>query len=433
MISDGNAKDPNSPELIHGWIRDLFPILRSLTGPGVRETLSYLQGLLPGLEVKGVPSGTRVFDWEVPDEWSCRAAYVANEAGERVIDMEAHNLHVVGYSEPVDQWVDRRTLDEHLYSLPDQPDAIPYVTSYYSRRWGFCVSHEQRLRLPEGMYRVVIDSTLGPGVLNYGELVLPGMSDREVMLSTYVCHPSMANNELSGPTVVAALARWIAAEPRRYTYRLVFLPETIGSIAYLSQHLDHLKAKVDAGFVVTCVGDDRKYSYLPSRTGETLADRTALAALESLGVDFDRYSFLQRGSDERQYCSPLVDLPFASVMRSKYCEYPEYHTSLDDLDFVTPAGLWGGYTALKTCLQILEANRTYRATIPCEPQMGKRGLYPPVSVRGSWDSARPMMDVLALADGRLDLIELARATGMAPLDCAAIAELLEREGLLSAT
>ena len=436
-MTDDVASEPNTPEMIHGWAKDLFPIMRSLSGPGVRETLAYLQdllpGLSPGLEVMAVPSGTAAFDWEVPNEWSCRAAYVENEAGERIIDMATHNLHVVGYSEPVDEWVDRATLDKHLYSLPEQPDAIPYVTSYYKRRWGFCVTHEQRGSLPDGRYRVVIDSTLEPGVMNYGELVIPGETEREVMLSTYVCHPSMANNELSGPTVTMALARWVAAAPRRYTYRFVFLPETIGSITYLSRNAEHLKSKLDAGFVVSCVGDDRAYSYMPSRTGKTLADRVALAALGDAGVEFMPYSFLQRGSDERQYCSPLIDLPFASVMRSKYAEYPEYHTSLDDLELVTPRGLWGGYSMLKACLEILEANRTYRATVPCEPQMGRRGLYPTISQKGSADSVRSMMNVLALSDGSMDLIDLASAVELDVLGCARIAEKLEREGLLSAS
>lgn len=429
MSSDNKAELTIGAKM-HRWARDLWPICRSLTGPGVRETLAYLNDLLPGMAVHAVPSGQAAFDWTVPDEWTFRQAYIEDRSGNRVVDAEISNLHVLGYSEPVDKWVSREELDEHLYSLPDQPNAIPYVTSYYKRRWGFSISHEHRETLNDSEYRVVVDADLGPGVLNYGELVIPGETDREVMLSTYVCHPSMANNELSGPVVTAALAQWVAKAHRRYTYRIVFLPETIGSIVYLSRHLDHLKAKLDAGFVVSCVGDERTYSYMPSRTGDTLADRVALHTLNGVEDGYKHYSFLDRGSDERQYCSPLADLPFASVMRSKYGKYPEYHTSLDDLELVTPNGLAGGYAALRECLETLEANHTYQATIACEPQLGKRGLYPTLSAKGSADKVRTMMNVLAYADGKRDLIAMAETIKARALDCAAILRTLEREGLV---
>lgn len=418
-------------EELHGWASALYPIPRSLTGPGVRRTLAFLQDILPGLEVRAVPSGTRAFDWTVPDEWTLRDAFIANEAGERLVDVRRHGLHVVGYSVPVDAWLSRDELEPHLHSLPEQPDAIPYVTSYYQRRWGFCLTQRQRAALGPGRYHTVIDSTLEPGILNYGELRLPGESDREVLLSTYVCHPAMANNELSGPVVTAALARWIAGLPRRRLgYRILFLPETIGSILYLSRHLAEMKRATIAGFVVTCVGDERAWSFLESRLGGTLADRVALHVLRRRVGHFEHYSYLERGSDERQYGSPGVDLPVVSIMRSKYGTYPEYHTSLDDLSLVSARGLGESFELLRRCLEVLEANRVYRACQPCEPQLGRRGLYPALSTRDSAAAVRTMMNFLAYADGAHDLVAIADRIGADALDCAGLADRLLRAGVI---
>jgi aminopeptidase-like protein len=413
------------PDRLYEFAARLFPICRSLTGEGVRVTLRLIQEILPELRIAEIPSGTQCFDWTIPPEWNIRDAYVRDEFGNKVIDFRRNNLHVVGYSIPVQTSVTLEELDGHLYSLPEQPSAIPYITSYYSPRWGFCLTHEERQKLKPGTYQVVIDSTLEPGVLNYGELILPGREPGEVLLSTYVCHPSMANNEVSGPTVTTFLAKRLSEmTDRRYTYRVVYVPETIGSIAYLSRNLEQMKRNTVAGFVVTCVGDDRCYSYLPSRRGGTLADKVALHVLKTHAPDFHRYPFLERGSDERQYCSVGVDLPVASLMRSKYGTYPEYHTSLDDLNLISPQGLFGTFQLLQKCVTAIERNRKYRVCCPCEPQLGKRGLYPSLSTKTSGRVVRTMMNILAYADGELDLIDIAETIGVSVEECYPIVERL---------
>ena len=427
---DGKTDFENCGQEMHALMAELFPICRSITGDGVRETLRVIRGRIP-LTIFEVPSGTKVFDWTVPKEWNITDAYVLDESGKKIVDFQKSNLHVVGYSVPVNKTVSLSELQEHLYSLEDQPDAIPYVTSYYEERWGFCTQHRLRQKLSQGRYRAVIESELKDGHLTYGELVIPGVTDEEVFLSTYICHPSMAYNELSGPVVTTMLAKWIALKPRRYTYRIIFIPETIGSLTYLSRHLSWMKEKVVAGFNITCVGDDRAYSYVPSRHGGTLADRVALTILHEKHPDFVRYSFLDRGSDERQYCSPGVDLPVVSVMRSKYREYPEYHTSLDDMKLVTPAGLQGGFSVLRDCLDLLERNRVYRATCLGEPQLSRRRLFPSLGTKGTHRMVADTLNVLAYADGNHDLVDISTITRISPSRLLVIVDELFKADLLS--
>ena len=399
----------NAGAEMHALMSELFPICRSLTGPGLRQTLARLSSEAP-FELHEVPSGTKCFDWSVPPEWSVEDAWIEDESGRRVIDFNENNLHLVGYSEPVDIQLPLSELKSRLHTLPDQPAAIPYVTSYYRRYWGFCLSQDQSDSLEDGIYRAVVKSDLDEnGSMTYADLLIPGDSDEEILLTSYACHPSMANNELSGPVMVTWLAKYLMALPgRRYSYRLVIAPETIGAIAYISKHLETLRKKVKAGYVVTCVGGPDQATFLESRTGDTLADRAALHILRQRDEPFNHWTYARRASDERQYCAPGVELPVASVMRSKYHDYPEYHTSLDDLEFVRPEHMQESHDIYLGILQTLEANRVYRTTVPCEPQLGPRGLYPNLGDRTHQEAALyDRMALLAYADGKTDLIEIA--------------------------
>ena len=383
----------------------LFPICRSITGNGFRQSLEMIREIVPEIQVFEVPSGTAVYDWTVPKEWNIRGGWIKNLQGETIIDFNDCNLHVMGYSVPVHQTISREELLDHIYTQPEQPEWIPYVTSYYKERWGFCMSDRQKQALTDAEYEVCIDSTLEDGYLTYGELVLPGETDDEIFFSTYLCHPSMANNELSGPCVQTEVIKYLKSlSHRRYTYRFVFIPETIGSITYLSRNLEVLQQHVKAGFVLSCVGDNRTYSMVSTKYEDTLADRVLNNVLKFHYPDYLRYSFMKRASDERQYGSAGVDLPVCAFCRSKYHEYPEYHTSADNMDLISPEGLSGAYEVLVKVINALENNYFYQMQCKCEPQLGKRGLYPTVSQKGTKGDARYMQDFIAYADGRNDLI-----------------------------
>ena len=389
------------------WMKDMWGYPRSLTGHGTRKTLEYLKDINPELNIHSFKSGLKVFDWEIPDEWNIYDAYIEHESGQKFAEFSKNNLHILGYSNACNMEVTLSELLPHIYTQPDQPDVIPYVTSYYEDRWGFCMSENDKQKLPDGKYRVIIDATKGAGSLELADLIINGQSNKEIFFSTYVCHPSMANNELSGPVLASALIQYIKTEyPNpQHTYRFVFAPETIGSIIYLSEHIQLLKENVICGFNLSCVGDERAYSYIESRMGNTLAD----SALQAAMIDLDnvkKYSFLDRGSDERQYCAPGVDLPFCGFCRTKYKEFPEYHTSADNFDVVTSEGLEGSFNVMKSIIDAFEMKLYPKIVVKCEPQLGKRGLRPTISQKGHNDNANMRADFIAYSDGKHSLFDI---------------------------
>jgi aminopeptidase-like protein len=416
---------------MHDLARRLWPIHRSITGDGVRQTLAILREYLPALMIHEVPSGTQVFDWKIPQEWTVRRAYLEGPSGDVIVDVKDNNLHVVGYSVGVDEHLSLQDLQPHLHSIPEQPTAIPFVTSYYHPNWGFCLTQEQRNGLEPGTYHAVIDTEHVAGSLTYGELLIPGEVEDEIFLSTYICHPSMANNELSGPVVATALARWIEALPKRhYSYRIVFVPESIGAITYTSLHLKELKDRVIAGFQLTCIGDERAFTYLATRHGNTRIDRVAKRVLRSR-ENVREYSYLHRGSDERTYCSAGLDLPVVSIMRSRYGDYPEYHTSLDDLEsVVTPTGLQGGFDAVRECIETLETEKVLITSNYGEPQLGPRGLYHSMLNKNTSNEVMMRTNILAYADGQHSATDIAELTGFPVDEVAILVEELEEHRLV---
>ncbi len=399
-------------QAIHALIGELYPICRSITGDGVRETLARLKQEIP-LELHEVPSGTQAFDWTVPREWNIRDAYVKNSRGERVIDFRRHNLHVVNYSVPVNRRMSLAELRPHLHSLPEQPDLIPYRTSYYQEAWGFCLPHRQLEQMPDEEYEVCIDATLQDGHLTYGECLLQGASDEEVLISCHTCHPSLCNDNLSGLAVAAYLARHLAKVARRYSYRFLFIPGTIGAITWLSLNEERARA-IRHGLVLTCIGDRGNFTYKKSRRGNAEIDRAMAHVLQHSQQAFKTVDFSPYGYDERQYCSPGFNLAVGCLMRSHHGQFPEYHTSADNLDFVDPAALADSFTKILEVVGVLEYNRTFLNLNPrCEPQLGKRGLYNGTGGVQIKQLEMAMLWVLNLSDGGSSLLDIAERSGMA--------------------
>lgn len=412
----------------------LWPITRSLTGNGNRESLSILSEKID-LKVSEVPCGTKCFDWNVPPEWNIREAWIKNSKGNIVIDLAENNLHILGYSEPFRDKLNFEELKPHLYTLPDQPDLIPYLTSYYKRRWGFCLSHNQFLSLDStDTYEVFIDSTLDDkGSMTIGEALIKGRSEKEILFSTYICHPSLASNELSGPLVSAFLYQKLKERNNlKYTYRFLFVPETIGSIYSLSVKGEYWKKNLMAGFVITCIGDDGNFTYKKSRIGNALPDRAVMAILSQTEKDFNLVEFFPSGSDERQYCSPGFNLPVGSLMRTMYGKYPEYHTSADNKNYVSFEAMENSVLKYLEIVDVLERNEKYINTMPyCEPQLGKRGLYPTLgSQKGKEDFVKAMMWILNLADGTNDLIAISEKSKMPIKELIPVIETLIENGIL---
>ncbi len=399
-------------EELHELVADLYPICTSITGDGLREMLRRIGTHVP-LQVHEIPSGTQVFDWTIPREWNIRDAYVKDGLGNRVIDFGASNLHVVGYSTPIKTRMPLAELKEHLATIPEHPDWIPYRTSYYREAWGFCLSHDSLLGLEDGEYEVCIDTTLEDGHLSYGEYFLPGERDDEVLISTHVCHPSLANDNLSGVAVATLLARTLAEQPRRLSYRFLFLPGTIGSIAWLSQNQAGV-SRIKHGLVLTCVGDSGNPTYKRSRRGNAEIDRAVEHVLAHSGGDYEVIDFSPYGYDERQYCSPGFDLPVGCFMRTPWGRYPEYHTSGDDLDFVRPEALADSLEKVLAALSVVKNDATYVNLNPyCEPQLGRRGLYR--STGGRKDESErelALLWVLNLSDSKHSLLDIAERSDL---------------------
>jgi aminopeptidase-like protein len=416
---------------LYSLVTELYPICRSITGDGVRETLRRIRQRLP-LDIHEVPSGTQVFDWTVPREWNIRDAWIKNLNGDRVVDFQRSNLHVVSYSVPVRKRVPLGELREHLHTLPEHPGWIPYKTSYYSETWGFCLSTEQSQALTDDEYEVCIDSSLEAGHLTYGEFYLAGDSQDEVLLSCHVCHPSLCNDNLSGVSVAVFLAQWLSAlVARRYSYRFLFIPGTIGSITWLSRNQHRLGA-IRHGLVLTGLGGPGDVVYKRSRRGTSAIDRAAAHVLRHSGEGSEVRAFIPYGYDERQYCSPGINLAVGCLSRTPYGEYPEYHTSADNLDFVDPGQLEGSYRVSRSILNVLEGDVTYLSRNPmCEPQLGRRGLYGSMGGAGEGRvHEMALLWVLNLSDGVHSLLDIAERSDLSFESIRKAAVLLEQKGLL---
>jgi aminopeptidase-like protein len=424
-------KEQRIGDELYAFMEQLFTVCRSIAGDGVRETLRQIQKYIP-IRIREIQSGTKVFDWIVPDEWNIRDAWIKDSTGKKIVDFKRSNLHIVSYSVPVHQTMRLAELQKHLHTLPDHPSWIPYLTSYYTDTWGFCMAHNDFKKLREGEYEVCIDATKGPGILSYGELVLPGKTKEEFLISTYLCHPSLANDNLSGVALTTLLARELSQKTnRRYTYRFLFLPETIGTIAWLARNRRTVK-HIRHGLVVTCVGDPGAPTYKKSRQGDAMIDRATSYVLKQKGKPHRIVDFFPSGSDERQYCSPGFNLPVGSLMRTMYDQFPEYHTSADNMDFVKSQALGDSFALYNDIINLIEHNETFLGCcLYGEPQLGKRGIYPLLGgTKNTTATLMALMWVLNLSDGSHSLLDIAERSGIPFDEVRASAEMLRKAKLL---
>jgi aminopeptidase-like protein len=411
---------------------DLFPFNRSLTGLGNLQTLEYISKFLPDLEFKYFPTGFQAYDWTVPEEWIVREAYIAELDGTRIIDFRDNNLHLVGYSTSINQVMSYDELRNHIFIHENLEDAIPYRTAYYERAFGFCLSAAQlKLLRPDRKYRIFIDTELVSGELISGELIIKGSTNKEILLSSYICHPSMANNELSGPVVLTALASWIAQLPsRHFTYRVTFHPETIGALCYIKKHETELKQNVIAAWNFTCMGGPGNFRFLKSSYGSSVADKISTQLLLENNEKFSLKSFLTRGSDERQFSSPNIGIPMVSIMRSAYGEYDYYHTSKDDLDFITEESLQKSLELMKQIIRRMEDTKFYRSTIKGEPFLHKYGLYATLHGGPKTIGSREILNVIHFCDARNSISEIANLASLSEAKTQQIIDLLLNLGLI---
>lgn len=415
---------------LHSFVAELYPICRSITGDGIRKTLGVIESRI-SLRLSEVPTGTRVLDWTVPKEWNIREAYIAHHGGKRIVDFQTCNLHVLNYSIPVNATVSLTELRPHLFTIPERPDCIPYRTSYYKENWGFCLSHNQMMALDEGEYDVFIDSTLEDGHLTYGECYLSGRSTDEVLISCHACHPSLANDNLSGLAVATWLAHFLSGKNLRYSYRFLFLPGTIGAITWLARNPESVR-RIRHGLVLTCLGDAGGFHYKKSRQGNAEIDRAAAHVLSHCGESAEVLKFSPYGYDERQYCSPGFNLAVGCLMRSVWGTFPEYHTSADNLNFVHPDQLARSARVCTAIVDVLENNRHYRNLCPYgEPQLGRRNLYSSTGGDGIGTEINACLWVLNQSDGEQSLLDIAEQSGIAFSRICDAAELLLQEGLLA--
>lgn len=428
-----NHTDNNTNQLgsaMMKLIADLYPVCRSITGDGVRETLRYIEGIVP-LEITEIPTGTKIFDWEVPKEWNIRDAYVKDPSGNKIIDFNKLNLHVLNYSTPINQKMSLESLKKHLLSIPEKPDLVPYRTSYYAENWGFCLSHNQLQQLTDGEYEAVIDSSLSPGYMTYGEILLKGKTEEEILISTHICHPSLANDNLAGNAVCAYLANYLSKTDHYYSYRFIFIPGTIGAIAWLAQNEDKLN-RIKYGLVTSLLGIDSLFTYKRTRSGNTTIDKIVEHILKKEYPNHKVIDFIPYGYDERQFCSPGINLDMGNLTRIPYSEYPEYHTSADNVSFISDKALVDSYTIFKRVFKFIEADRKYINLFPKgEPQLGKRGLYDNIGGRNDSKVLQlAFLWVLNLSDGNNTLVDIAIRSDMTIDIITEAASMLLEKGLL---